>query len=277
MGGGVKHQFLLGHSIPLFLEQIGKGVDFLILDTTHSLPGELLDFIVCLPYLKNGCVVVMHDTIENHLTCLNAEIATKMLFDTVTAEDKYLMWEEGCNVANLPNIAAFKVNEETKKDIRDLFSALTTTWGYLINESEKLKYRESILQNYGEKYLQLFDRVETLQRHTNLQKGIAQHYGKDCGYLKIKWQNSKKVFLYGAGYYANLYYQWGRLNGLTVDGFVISDDQEKVSDIYAGRSVYFLEELPCKPEECGIIVAVEQGYQQLILMNLKKAGYYNVL
>lgn len=89
------HQFLLGHSIPFFLDQIGNNIDFLILDTTHVLPGELLDFIVCLPYLRDGCVVVMHDTIENHLTCRNAEIATKLLFDTVTAEEKYLMWEKG--------------------------------------------------------------------------------------------------------------------------------------------------------------------------------------
>lgn len=43
----IKHQFLLGKAIPFVLERIGKDIDFLILDTAHCLPGELLDFIVC--------------------------------------------------------------------------------------------------------------------------------------------------------------------------------------------------------------------------------------
>lgn len=271
------HQFLLGHSIPFFLDQIGNNIDFLILDTTHVLPGELLDFIVCLPYLRDGCVVVMHDTIENHLTCRNAEIATKLLFDTVTAEEKYLMWEKGVNISNFPNIATFKVNDKTRKEVRDLFSTMTTNWGYFLDNNDKLRYRESILKNYGEKYLQLFDKIENLQRNTYLQKQITEHYGKDSGYLKIQWQNSKKVFLYGAGYYANLYHQWGKLNGLNIDGFVISDNQKRENQEYEGLPVYFLSELPCKSEECSIVIAVDKRYQELILLNLIKTGYHNII
>ena len=276
-GGGIKHQFLLGHSIPFFLEQIGKDIDFLILDTTHSLPGELLDFVVCLPYLKNGCIVVLHDAIENLLTCRDAEVATKLLFDTVTATDKYLMWEEGANVGGFPNIVAFKVEEETRTQIRDTFSALTITWGCFPESSEKQKYRASILQNYGERYLEFVDKIEILQTHTCLQKRITEHYGKDIGCLKMKWQNHKKVFLYGAGDYGNVYYQWGRMNELNISGFVISDDQEKVSDGYAELPIYYLSELPYKPEECAIIVAVDRRHQGIILQNLIRKGYYNIL
>lgn len=275
-GEKISHQFLLGHSIPFFLDQIGNNIDFLVLGTMHILPGELLDFIICLPYLKNECMVVIHDTIENHLTCRNAEIVTKLLFDTVTAEEKYLMWEEG-NISSFPNIAAFKVNDRTREEARDLFSTMTINWGYFLDDNDKLKYRESILQNYGEKYLRLFDKIESLQRNTYLQKQITEHYGKDSGYLKIQWQNSKKVFLYGAGYYANVYYQWGKLNDLNIDGFVISDNQKRENKEYDDLPVYFLTELPCKPEECSIVIAVDQRYQKIILMNLIKTGYYNIL
>lgn len=31
-----------------------EGIDFLLLDATHVLPGEMLAVIVCLPYLKQG-------------------------------------------------------------------------------------------------------------------------------------------------------------------------------------------------------------------------------
>ena len=114
--GRVTHEFLLGRAIPFYLEQIGKDIDFLILDTTHCLPGELLDFIICLPYLKDGCTVVLHDTIESHLTGVDLEIATKLLFDVVTANDKYMMREQEINSACFPNIAAFKADTGTRKN-----------------------------------------------------------------------------------------------------------------------------------------------------------------
>ena len=57
------HEVYLGDVVAAHLEKIcedGK-IDFLILDTTHSLPGEVLDFIACFPYLTEDAVVVLHD------------------------------------------------------------------------------------------------------------------------------------------------------------------------------------------------------------------------
>lgn len=275
--GETRHRFCLGKSMPFFIEQIGKNIDFLILDTTHCLPGELLDFIVCLPYLKDGCIVVMHDIVENHLTCRDMEIATKLLFDVVRAEDKYFMREEKANVAELANIAAFKVDKETRKGIRDYISALTVSWGYMLDEFDKQKYRESILKNYGEEYLKFFDRIENLQGNTSLQKKIEIHFGKKIEYLKAQWENSENVLLYGAGYFAGLYYQWGKSNQYKIDGLIISDDQEKIINKDIDLPIYFLSEIPYKPTECIIIVAVEQKHQDSVLRNLNRAGYYNIL
>ena len=41
----IKHEFLLGKSLPFWIDKIGAGIDFLILDTVHSMPGEMLDFL----------------------------------------------------------------------------------------------------------------------------------------------------------------------------------------------------------------------------------------
>ncbi len=271
----IKHKFLLGNSIPFFIKQIGEDIDFLILDTTHALPGEYLDFIVCLPFLKDGCVVVMHDTIENHLTYGDHEIATKLLLDMVRAKEKYYMLEEGIDIAGLPNIAAFKVGVETRLNIRDVFSAMTMPWGYLLDDCEMQLYRDIIHENYNEKYAELFDRIEILQRNTYLQKQIMEHYGKDAEYLKMKWKREKNIILYGAGYYANLYYHWAELNHLSIKGFVISDGQEKINN--KNLPVYFLSELPYKYDECAIVLAIGKPYHRMILQNLQEAGYDNVL
>lgn len=276
--GNVNHNFMLGHTIPHYIEDIGSNIDFLVLDTTHTLPGELLDFIICLPYLKEGCIVVLHDTVENHLNYSDNQIATKLLFDIVRAENKYYMWEEENNIAGLSNIAAFKVGRETIENIRDLFSAMTISWGYLMDDHERQNYRKIIKSNYSNKYVQLYDRVELLQRNTYLQKSITEHFGKDAEILKMKWKKEKIVILYGAGYYADLYYQWAMINDLNISGLVISDGQDKGSNI--GKRplpVYYLTELPFKPDECVIIIAVNKGYQRVILKSLREAGYNNIL
>lgn len=275
--GNVEHKFLLGGSIPFFLEQIGGGIDFLILDTAHILPGELLDFIVCLPFLKDGCIVIIHDTIKNHIAYRDGENATKLLFDVVKTDDKYYMPEKEINVSDFSNIAAFRVSEETRKGIRDLFSVMTATWGYLLEGVEKEKYRETILSHYKKEYLEFFDRIELLQRNTYLSKKISENYGIGFTNLKKKCQKCENIVLYGAGNYADIYYQWGKINHLNMKCFVISDNQEKVCGKNPEIPIYFLSELPYGPEECSFILALDKRHFIWVIKNLHEKGYDRVL
>jgi predicted O-methyltransferase YrrM len=45
-----------------FIEEIGDGIDFVLLDTRHINPGEILDFLIVLPFLKDDATIVFHDT-----------------------------------------------------------------------------------------------------------------------------------------------------------------------------------------------------------------------
>lgn len=63
----IKHQFMLGETIASRIEEIGNGIDFVILDTMHALPGELLDFISLYPYLDKRAVIVFHDVGQSQL------------------------------------------------------------------------------------------------------------------------------------------------------------------------------------------------------------------
>ena len=44
-----------------FIETIGDGIDLAFIDTIHITPGEMLDWLMVLPFLKNGAIVVFHD------------------------------------------------------------------------------------------------------------------------------------------------------------------------------------------------------------------------
>ena len=43
------------------MENIGKGIDMAFFDTVHFEPGEILDFLMVLPFLKEEAIVIFHD------------------------------------------------------------------------------------------------------------------------------------------------------------------------------------------------------------------------
>lgn len=270
------HEFILGESIPYVIDRIGDDIDFLILDTTHSLPGELLDFLICLPYLKDGCIVVLHDVIENHLTCRNNEIATKLLFDLVCG-NKWYMCEDELDVFGFSNIAAFEVNQQTRENINTVFAGLSMSWEYMLTEEESKKYFDIIKNGYSKEYYKWFKKIFDLQKYTQIRKEISWHYGMNHEWLKMKWKKQKNVFLYGGGYWAKTYSEYARINRLPISGWVISDEQELVETGRYSLPVYHLKDLPCKPEECSIILALDKRHYGIIKKNLIDKGYYMVL
>ncbi len=62
----VKYQVHLGKIAVEYIDVIGENIDLLLLDTTHALPGEVLDFLTLYPYLSKNATVVLHDTAYNH-------------------------------------------------------------------------------------------------------------------------------------------------------------------------------------------------------------------
>ena len=50
-----------------FMQSIGDNIDMLLIDTAHFEPGEILDFLIVLPFLKEEAIVIFHD-IANQIT-----------------------------------------------------------------------------------------------------------------------------------------------------------------------------------------------------------------
>lgn len=140
-----------GGVLPKYIEEIGSGIDFCVLDTTHAVPGEILDFLCAFPYLSDGAIVVLHDVANNLLGKSPIAYATKILLDTVTAT-KYYEFRYG-----ISNIGAFAINRETKENIANVFSSLSITWAYEPKLSEMLVYRDCYKRFYDEECMELFD------------------------------------------------------------------------------------------------------------------------
>lgn len=159
-----KHKVLLGKYLPEFIDEIGGDIDFLVLDTVHALPGEILDFLAIFPYLKADACVVLHDIVNNHYGRYPESFATQVLFDCVTA-DKCIVLQND-NGLKYPNIGAFFINNDTSKYIMDCFNALSITWSYSVNKDEYEVYRKWFEVHYDAKLISIFNIIYELQRNT---------------------------------------------------------------------------------------------------------------
>ena len=268
--------FLLGQSIPHVIDIIGREIDFLILDTMHTLPGELLDFLICLPYLQNKSIVILHDVMEDHLHCCSSKIATKLLFNLVTGK-KWYMPEEKTGVCSFSNIAAFEVSECTRKNICDVFSGLTMLWDYMLSDEDVKKYMELLKMHYPKEEAEWVEKIIDLQKYSYFRKKISTHYQMDDEWLKRKWKKQKIVFLYGSAHWAKIYTEYAKINNLPLNGWVVSNDQNIADCGQSGLPVYHLKDLPYSSEECAIVLALDKRYFDTVKKNLFAEGDFMVL
>ena len=162
-----KHEFYLGKYLPQVIEEIGGDIDFVILDTVHYTPGELLDFPVMLPYIKNGAFVALHDVSlnqQNNAIHTPDAHATGLLLSAVTAPEKFLN-SVVKNSFVYPNIGAFRVDESTRTHIENIFMSLMLTWHYLPKDDEVKIYREFYQKHYSKELLTVFDEAVRLNRN----------------------------------------------------------------------------------------------------------------
>lgn len=275
LGGGyedkVSHTVLSGGYAPEFLPQIGKDIDFLILDTVHWLPGEMFDFIACLPYLKKGATVVLHDVSMN-VMINNDAIATKFVFDTVVA-DKYIM-QTGDRPCEFPNIAAFKITDDTYKYISDCFSSLTITWSYMPKPAEFKLYHDFYLTEYDKELVEIYDKAVLLQIFIACRNFKNMDIYWDV--LLNKWRKAKHAVIYGCGLWGRYFYELAKSYNLSVDCFVISDGRQVPNLEGVEVPVVNLSDIDFLPEECMILITVEKSAQRVVISDLMGRGYTDI-
>ena len=252
----IRHELNIG-VLPDYIEKIGEGIDFLILDTTHRLPGELLDFLVALPYLHDNAIVVMHDIWLNQWegsTDSNQQ-ATRVLLSTTVGERLVSQ--------SMPldfNIGAFMVTADTRKYVANVFQALALTWRYIPDDNYLNACRKCYMRYYSEELVQLYDAV--VEKNKATRKRIEERYQEalvDIFDFVKQIPDEGHIYIYGAGVHGKNMRSFLQKLGKKVWGYVISDGQKKVDlDI----PVYYLSE--AETQNSIFILAVNEGLQREI-------------
>lgn len=164
-----KWERFFGYDVSEPIDKIGRNIDFFLLDTTHRLPGEILSFLVVLPYLKNNACFMVHDIclhtnfVLNHKknpTTSNATFVdyhtycTTLLFAAISSNTKILLPPP----APLSNIGAMFIDkQQVYKDINPIFHLLFIPWAYLPGDRILNSTRKIIQKHYSDLQLRLFD------------------------------------------------------------------------------------------------------------------------
>jgi len=243
------HHMMLGKVLPERLDEIGDNIDFLILDTVHLIPGEILDFLAVFPYLSEHAIVVLHDTALHHHLNNSRCIATCTLFSTVTA-DKFVN-----DMEYYKNIAAFSISKDTETYLMDVFNALTLPWGYLPDDKQLKEYDRIYIKNYSEDAVKLWSKAKEWASKYFVSTEVEDTSLKDVFSL-IRKEPFQKIFLYGTGENGRILYTFLLWLGVEIVGFIVSDGRKKLQK-YMSLPVYEFSDIPEDDRDALIVQATD--------------------
>ncbi|WP_165079356.1 MULTISPECIES: class I SAM-dependent methyltransferase [unclassified Desulfovibrio] len=142
-----------GKYLPEIIEKLNIEFDFCFLDTVHRLPGELLDYLVVLPFMHENGIIAMHDTALYYWK--EGALATRVLFDACVGK-KITPPQLTPNDANL---CALQITEDTYAHVENIFSALSMPWGRFITTGQLHIYHDFFKKYYGEEAAEWFSRI----------------------------------------------------------------------------------------------------------------------
>lgn len=246
----------LTDTLPDKLEEIGSGIDFLLLDGANRMPEELLDFIAAFPYLKRDAVVVVHNLVQRTGEG-GRRIGSSILMRNVRARriphhlELYpggleqlefgMKWLSSprvpvCTLANV--MAAFSLTADTSTYIGDLFSALYLPWTAVPGGERLEAYERIICTHYKAEYVQMYmDAVEKAERLSNPYENVIREMTDSL------FASFPHVLLYGKGKYGRAFLKLVRKFHIRVDGFVVSDGR-KAEGSFEGLPVYSYSQVP---------------------------------
>lgn len=151
------------------IESIGKDIDLVFIDTMHITPGEMLDFLQVLPFLKEEAIVVLHDTFlmfyngnveKQKKNYSNNQILVYVRGELLLPNYNYKVFSH--------NIGAIKLCKGQNKFYRHYFMALGTQWEFMPDNADLKLIRKFFMKYYGNKYVEIYDdAVEKNKIHLN--------------------------------------------------------------------------------------------------------------
>ena len=149
-----KWKLYTGNTTSKFIEDIGGNIDFVFIDTAHVMPGEVLNIIEILPFLKKNAIIAFDDInhqIKTHLAKIPYLYSCNNLLFSILKGKKILY--NGI----LSKQGAVILESNQKKYYFDYFYLLFHNWSYMPNNFELNTIRKLVEKYYSPYLLHIFD------------------------------------------------------------------------------------------------------------------------
>ena len=177
-----------GNIASKFMEKIGNQIDMAFFDSSHFEPGEILDFLMVLPFLKEEAIIIFHD-IGNQIN-FSGEKETRhewvpyIIFNLIRGQKFY---PSGDSVM-LQDIGAIKLEKNQKRYFYDYFRALGGQWEYFLIEKHIKLMRDFIKKYYDNICLSMFDDAIRFNRQFVKNNPIIYYYNSKIWKTKYKYK-----------------------------------------------------------------------------------------
>ena len=143
------------------IKEIGNEIDLVFIDSAHFEPGEILDFLIILPFLKEEGIVCFHD-IANQITVNlgRNEWAPYIIFNSIRGQ-KFL---PSGNKILTHDIGAVKIDLDQKRFYHDYFRYLGGQWQYFPKETHIKTIKDLFYKYYDDKCLKMFEEAVNFNR-----------------------------------------------------------------------------------------------------------------
>ena len=148
-----KWKLYTGGTAAKFMEEIGGEIDLCLIDTMHVNPGEFLDFLIVLPYLKKNAILILHDIALHYNGNERHSITNCILFSCLRG--KKLSFNEGL-WNSFANIGAVILDENIKDNILDYLYLLTLPFEYLPTDNDILECQKLFSKHYKQDLVDKF-------------------------------------------------------------------------------------------------------------------------
>ena len=251
------------------MESIGEKFDFCVLDTDHRHPIETINFISILPWLKDGAIVVTHDT---SLFAMRWEpsyhkmFAPRLLLSVVCAEKL---------IPNLPswtltasNIAAWQVSQDTRKYCQNLFDILYFPWEVNVSIELLESIGDLVKQHYGSEMLYFFHEAARINK--------AMLLANANGVLSLEQAMDSlesDTVIYGAGAVLQQLMKDLLYVGIEFNFPIWDIDAESINEIEGYRVLVPDFETPAKPDQSMIITIENEEVAKEVRNQFEPLGY----
>ena len=197
-----KYKLYTGGVSAKFLNEIGYDIDLCLLDTAHANPGEFLDFLMVLPYLKRNAIVIIHDVCFHTFRNSFRECYTcGVLFSCIDSKQKIIAKDIYFN--QIGNIGMAVLSDNIMNRIYDYFHLLTLSWKYLLSDEDIFIITNFLSKHYGEKYADLFKNISLFYNtkdkilYNNVTNMYNNLYASDDTNSNISLEKSNGINLLG--------------------------------------------------------------------------------